>query len=83
MLSELGSAMPLGAVTLGAVTLSTVALSTVALGTVALGTVPAALGVFRRLQITNFDVFLFFCHNYLCCFGLLVVCVMSLAPNNN
>jgi len=53
----------LSTVALSTVALSTVALSTVALSTVALGTVPAALGVFRRLQITNFDVFLFFCHN--------------------
>ena len=53
----------LSTVALGTVALSTVALSTVALSTVALSTVPAALGVFGGLQITNFDVFLFFCHN--------------------
>jgi hypothetical protein len=57
------TAVVLSTVALSTVALSTVALSTVALSTVALGTVPAALGVFRRLQITNFDVFLFFCHN--------------------
>jgi len=53
----------LSSVALATVALSTVALSTVTLSTVALSTVPAALGVFGGLQITNFDVFLFFCHN--------------------
>lgn len=48
---------------LALVALPLVALSQMALSQMALRQVTAALGIFRGLQITNFDVFLFFCHN--------------------
>jgi hypothetical protein len=50
----------LGTVGLGAVTLDAVALDAVTLRSVTLRAEQAALGVFRRLQVTNFDVCLVF-----------------------
>ena len=55
-------------------------------GTLSAGTLPgaaAAFGVLGGFQITNFDCFFVVSHiSYPCCFGLLV-CVVSVAPNNN
>jgi hypothetical protein len=44
----------------------------------------AAFGILGGFQIANFDVFLCCSHiQFSCCFGLVIVSVVSVAPNNN
>jgi hypothetical protein len=73
----------LPAAELGTMSLGTVALGTVGLDPMALRAEQAALRIFRGLQVTHFDVCFVFHDWFFCCFGLLLVSVMSLAPNNN
>jgi hypothetical protein len=65
------------------VSLARVSLPRVTLCCDALRAEQAALRIFRGLQVTHFDVCFVFHDWFFCCFGLLLVSVMSLAPNNN
>jgi hypothetical protein len=63
MMSPALALMALAFVALRTVTLRTVTLCAEALRAEALRAVTAALGVFGRFEVMNFDVFLFFTHN--------------------